>query len=41
MLQTRGPPSLCRPLRAPIFCQLLIADVVSDIGTFMQGVGAA
>ena len=32
---------LWRPLRTPIFRQLLIADVVSDIGTFMQGVGAA
>lgn len=30
-----------RPLRTPIFRQLLIADVVSDIGTFMQGVGSA
>src|SRR6202140_9325 len=30
-----------RPLRTPIFRQLLIADVVSDVGTFMQGVGAA
>src|SRR5260370_19999402 len=34
-------PSLWRPLRTPIFRQLLVADVVSDIGTFMQGVGAA
>src|ERR1700720_875931 len=33
--------SLWRPLRTPIFRQLLIADVVSDVGTFMQGVGAA
>jgi len=32
---------LWRPLRTPIFRQLLIADVVSDIGTFMQGVGSA
>jgi MFS family permease len=32
---------LWRPLRTPIFRQLLIADVVSDVGTFMQGVGAA
>ena len=30
-----------RPLRTPIFRRLLIADVVSDIGTFMQGVGSA
>src|ERR1700724_3769178 len=34
-------PSLWRPLRTPIFRSLLIADVVSDIGTFMQTVGAA
>jgi MFS family permease len=34
-------PSLWRPLRTPIFRELLVADVVSDVGTFMQGVGAA
>src|SRR5438128_11971742 len=34
-------PTLWRPLRTPIFRQLLVADVVSDIGTFMQSVGAA
>ena len=34
-------PSLWRPLRTPIFRHLLVADVVSDVGTFMQGVGAA
>src|SRR5438128_1357249 len=34
-------PTLWRPLRTPIFRQLLVADVVSDVGTFMQGVGAA
>jgi MFS family permease len=33
--------SLWRPLRIAIFRNLLIADVVSDLGTFMQGVGAA
>jgi len=33
--------SLWRPLRAPIFRNLLVADVISDIGTFMQNVGAA
>ena len=32
---------LWRPLRTPIFRQLLIADIVSDVGTFMQGVGSA
>jgi MFS family permease len=30
-----------RPLCVPMFRNLLIADLVSDIGTFMQGVGAA
>src|SRR6202451_997444 len=29
------------PLRVPIFRNLLIADLVSDIGSFMQTVGAA
>src|SRR5438445_4594834 len=32
---------LWRPLRTPLFRNLLIADVMSDIGTFMQTVGAA
>src|SRR6266436_144040 len=36
-----GTPSLWRPLRTPIFRNLLIADVMSDVGTFMQTVGAA
>src|SRR5438132_6577933 len=36
-----GTPSLWRPLRTSIFRNLLIADVMSDIGTFMQTVGAA
>jgi MFS family permease len=36
-----NPSSLWRPLRTTIFRNLLIADVVSDIGTFMQSVGAA
>jgi MFS family permease len=30
-----------RPLRIPLFRNLLIADFVSDVGTFMQSVGAA
>jgi MFS family permease len=34
-------PNLWSPLRSPIFRSLLIADVVSDMGTFMQSVGAA
>jgi MFS family permease len=33
--------SAWQPLRNPMFRNLLIADLVSDIGTFMQGVGAA
>src|SRR6266550_7266560 len=33
--------SVWRPLRTPTFRNLLAANVVSDIGTFMQGVGAA
>src|SRR3984957_15028383 len=36
-----GSASLWRPLRSSTFRNLLIADVVSDIGTFMQSVGAA
>src|SRR5579864_4536332 len=30
-----------RPLRIPLFRNLLVADLVSDIGTFMQTMGAA
>ena len=30
-----------RPLRVPLFRNLLVAGLVSDIGTFMQSVGAA
>src|SRR5579862_8059528 len=37
----RGSPDLWGPLRTPFFRNLLIADVMSDIGTFMQTVGAA
>jgi MFS family permease len=40
-LKPRVSSSLWRPLRAPTFRDLLVADVVSDIGTFMQNVGAA
>src|SRR6202041_411251 len=36
-----GSASLWRPLRSPTFRNLLLADVVSDVGTFMQSVGAA
>jgi hypothetical protein len=35
------PASLWQPLRSSTFRNLLIADVVSDVGTFMQSVGAA
>jgi MFS family permease len=34
-------PSLWRPLHTPTFRNLIIADVVSDIGAFMQSTGAA
>ncbi len=34
-------PNLWHPLRTPAFRNLLIADLVSDVGTFMQSVGAA
>jgi MFS family permease len=36
--QSQSPWS---PLSVPIFRNLLIADFVSDVGTFLQGVGAA
>lgn len=36
-----GPAGFWRPLGAPTFRKLLIANVASDIGTFMQSVGAA
>jgi len=36
-----GSASLWRPLRSSTFRNLLLADVVSDVGTFMQSVGAA
>src|SRR6266403_689854 len=34
-------PTLWRPLRTTTFRNLLMADVVSDIGAFMQSMGAA
>jgi MFS family permease len=37
----RQTPSLWRPLRAATFRNLLLADIASDVGTFMQGVAAA
>jgi hypothetical protein len=36
-----GATNLWHPLRKPLFRQLLVAAVVSDVGTFMQGVGSA
>jgi hypothetical protein len=40
-LRARGSSSLWRPLRVPTFRNLLVADVASDFGTFMQNLGAA
>jgi MFS family permease len=40
-LKVPGSSTLLRPLRVSTFRNLLVADVVSDIGTFMQNVGAA
>src|SRR5215469_11575480 len=39
----RSPTSPClwQPLRTPIFRNLIVADVVSDVGAFMQSMGAA
>jgi MFS family permease len=34
-------PSIWGPLKTPAFRNLLIADIVSDVGAFMQTVGAA
>jgi MFS family permease len=40
-IQAKVAANVWRPLRDPIFRNLLIADVFSDVGTFMQSVGAA
>ena len=37
----QGASTMWHPLSAPIFRNLLIADLVCDVGTFMQSVGAA
>ena len=37
----RDAASPWRPLRIPLFRNLLIADFASDVGAFMQAVGAA
>lgn len=39
--ETAARSAAWRPLRVPMFRNLLMADLVSDVGTFMQGVGAA
>src|SRR5580704_5490723 len=39
--QTGGPPGPWRPLRNSTFRDLLASNLVSDVGTFMQSVGAA
>jgi MFS family permease len=41
LIETGTQWTAWRPLRVPMFRNLLIADLLSDIGTFMQGVGAA
>src|ERR1700693_3430178 len=40
-MKPAASPNLWRPLRVTVFRNLLIADVVSDAGAFMQNVGAA
>jgi MFS family permease len=40
-MKATASPNLWRPLRVAVFRNLLIADVISDAGAFMQNVGAA
>ncbi len=40
-MKPTASPRLWRPLRVRVFRNLLIADVISDAGAFMQNVGAA
>src|SRR5580698_6881784 len=40
-LMAPGSSSLWRPLRVSTFRNLLVADVIADVGAFMQSVGAA
>ncbi len=40
-MKPTASPNLWRPLRVTVFRNLLAADVVSDVGAFMQNVGAA
>src|ERR1700690_1834969 len=40
-MKVTSSPNLWRPLRVKTFRNLLVADVISDAGAFMQNVGAA
>src|SRR5579864_3368860 len=40
-MKPTASPKLWRPLRVTVFRNLLVADVVSDAGAFMQNVGSA
>jgi hypothetical protein len=40
-MKPTASPNLWRPLRVTVFRNLLVADVISDAGAFMQNVGAA
>jgi MFS family permease len=40
-MKPTASPNLWRPLRVKVFRNLLVADVISDAGAFMQNVGAA
>jgi MFS family permease len=40
-MKPTASPNLWRPLRVTVFRNLLVADVISDAGGFMQNVGAA
>ncbi len=39
-MKPTASPNLWRPLRVTVFRNLLVADVISDAGAFMQNVGA-
>jgi MFS family permease len=40
-MKPTASPNLWRPLRVTVFRNLLVADIISDAGAFMQNVGAA
>jgi hypothetical protein len=40
-MKPTASPNLRRPLRVTVFRNLLVTDVISDAGAFMQNVGAA